>query len=104
MHSLLDIIPDDKCWEWAANIDVNNINEGVDPMFDSLQQNMNSQTTFNYDITWQTKPAFIWILRQLNYIAKHGVLQFKKVYSSFRVNRQIEGLWKLETDPTQMEI
>jgi hypothetical protein len=105
IHSLLDIIPDGKCWEWAANIDVNNINEGVDPMFDALQHNMNSQTTFKYDITWDTnKPAFIWILRQLNYIAKHGVLQFKNAYSNFRVSQQIEGLWKLETDPTQMQI
>ena len=99
MHSLLVVIPDGKCWEWAANIDVNNINEGVDPMFDALQRNMNSN--FSYEITWQTKPAFIWILRQLNYIAKHGVLQFKNLYSNFQVPPQLEGLWKLETDPTQ---
>jgi hypothetical protein len=101
MHSLLDVIPDGKCWEWAANIDVNNINEGVDPMFDALQHNMNSN--FSYEITWATnKPAFIWILRQLNYIAKHGISQLKTVYSNFQIPPQLEGLWKL-TDPTQSQ-
>ncbi|NBO54451.1 MAG: hypothetical protein EBU84_07615 [Actinobacteria bacterium] len=101
MHSLLDVIPDGKCWEWAANIDVNNINEGVDPMFDALQHNMNSN--FSYEITWATnKPAFIWILRQLNYIAKHGISQLKTVYSNFQIPPQLEGLWKL-TDPTQAQ-
>ena len=102
IHSLLDV----ASWEWAANVDGANINEGVDPMFDTIQQHMNSQTNFKYDITWiETKQVFVWLMRQLHYIAKHGVPQYKNLYSNFQLPPQLEGLWKLKTDlafPTEV--
>ena len=95
IHSLLDVVPDGNGWEWAANIDVNNINEGSDPIFDALNQKIIRYTESllntipdgiawkrvetvdegretNYDFTWETnKNMFLWIIRQLNYIAKY---------------------------------
>jgi len=103
MHSLLNILPD-AGWDWVANIDMNNVNKDVDPAFDVLQNDMNSQQTFKYDITWETKPIFVWILRQLNYIANHGISKFKNLYLNLRRPQHMEGFWQLETDPTQNEI
>lgn len=103
MHSLLNILPD-AGWDWVANIDIHNVNKGVDPAFDMLQNDMNSQQTFKYDITWETKPIFVWILRQLNYIAKHGISRFNALYPTHRVPPQMEEFWQLETDPTQIPI
>jgi hypothetical protein len=102
MCALLDVVP--NSWEWAANVDVNNINEGVDPLFDAIQQHMNLQTNFKYDVTWETKPVFAWIIRQLRYIARHGVTMYKQVYSVFFQDAfPQEGLWNLETDPCMVD-
>ena len=98
MCALLDVVP--NCWEWAANVDVNNINEGGDPFFDAIQQHLNLQTDLKYDVTWETKPEFDWIIRQLHYIANHGITMYNQVHSEC-VNHPLhqEGLWKLETNP-----
>lgn len=93
IHSLLDVVPNGMCWEWAANVDVNNINDGVDPIFDAIQQKMNSHTTFQYDVTWGTKPVFVWIVRQLHYIAKYGLSQFKTLYKNIQLEPSVEGFW-----------
>lgn len=92
MHSMLVVVPD--AWTWAANVDITNVNEGVDPMFDAIQHHMNEQTDFKRDVTWELrKDAFVWIIRQLNYIAKHGVPQYKTLYASYNPTMDIEGLW-----------
>ena len=93
MHALLDVIVPDA-WSWAANVDITNVNEGVDPMFDAIQHHMNEQTDFKRDVTWELrKNAFVWIIRQLNYIAKHGVPQYKTLYANYNPMMDIEGLW-----------
>ena len=104
LHAVLDVIPYDNWWEWAAAVDINNINEGVDPIFDAIHQHMNSQTNFNYDVTWDTKEIFVWIMRQLNYIAKHGIPAYKDIFLNMKLPERIEGYWKLEVDPTQSEL
>jgi hypothetical protein len=92
MHSMLHVVPD--AWSWAANVDITNVNEGVDPMFDAIQHHMNEQTDFKRDVTWELrKNAFVWIIRQLNYIAKHGVPQYKTLYANYNPTMDIEGLW-----------
>lgn len=102
MCALLDVVP--NSWEWAANVDVNNINEGVDPLFDAILQHMNLQTNLKHDVTWETKPVFAWIIRQLRYIARHGVTMHKQVYSAFFQDAfPQEGLWNLETDPCMVD-
>ena len=102
MCALLDVVP--NSWEWAANVDVNNINEGVDPLFDAILQHMNLQTNLKHDVTWETKPVFAWIVRQLRYIAKHGVTMYKQVYSVFFQDAfPKESLWNLETDPCMVD-
>ena len=93
MHALLDVVVPDA-WSWAANVDITNVNEGVDPMFDAIQHHMNEQTDFKRDVTWELrKNAFVWIIRQLNYIAKHGVPQYKTLYANYNPMMDIEGLW-----------
>jgi hypothetical protein len=93
MHALLDVVVPDA-WSWAANVDITNVNEGVDPMFDAIQHHMNEQTDFKRDVTWELrKNAFVWIIRQLNYIAKHGVPQYKTLYADYNPMMDIEGLW-----------
>ncbi len=102
MCALLDVVP--NSWEWAANVDVNNINEGVDPFFDAILQHMNLQTNLKHDVTWETKPVFAWIVRQLRYIAKHGVTMYNQLYSAFFQDAfPKESLWKLETDPCMVD-
>jgi hypothetical protein len=98
MHSLLDVVP--NAWDWASSLDVHNINEGADPWFDELQQHMNSRTNFKYDVSWDPhhKMVFVWIMRQLHFIAKHGIDNFKQMYSHFQVPPQLEGLWQMKTD------
>jgi hypothetical protein len=92
MHSMLDVVPD--AWTWVSNVDITNVNEGVDPMFDAIQHHMNEQTDFKRDVTWELrKNAFVWIIRQLNYIAKHGVPQYKTLYANYNPTMDIEGLW-----------
>jgi hypothetical protein len=92
MHSMLEVVPD--AWTWATNVDINNVNEGVDPMFDVIQHRMNQQTDFKRDVNWQNmREAFVWIIRQLNYIAKHGVPQYKTLYASYNPTEDIVGLW-----------
>lgn len=92
MHSMLEVVPD--AWAWATNVDINNVNEGVDPMFDAIQHHMNQQTDFKRDVNWQNmREAFVWIIRQLNYIAKHGVPQYKTLYASYNPTEDIVGLW-----------
>ena len=97
MHSLLDVVP--NAWEWASNFDVHNINEGVDHRFDEIQRHMNANTNYKYDVTWErNKSVFVWIMRQLHFIAKHGIVKFTQLYSNFNVPPQLEGLWQLKTD------
>jgi len=92
MHSMLHVVPD--AWTWVSNVDITNVNEGVDPMFDAIQHHMNEQTDFKRDVTWELrKNAFVWIIRQLNYIAKHGVPQYKTLYANYNPTMDIEGLW-----------
>jgi hypothetical protein len=94
MHALLDVVVPDA-WSWASNVDITNVNEGVDPMFDAIQAHMNAQTTFKYDVKWEKNNKFTWIIRQLNYIAKHGVPQYKTLYANYHPTNDtnIAGLW-----------
>ena len=101
LHVMLDAIPDGKCWEWAAAINVNNINEGGDPIFDIIHQRTNPQTNL-FDVTWETKEIYIWIMRQLNYIAKHGITQFKNLYANLNLPPNLKGYWML--DPTSVKM
>jgi hypothetical protein len=95
MHALLDV----ASWEWMANIDVTNVNEGSDPTFDAIQRHMNSQTSFNYDVTWKTKPVFVWLMHHLHHIAKYGISHFKNLHANWKTPMNLEGLWKMEIDP-----
>ena len=97
MHSLLDVVP--NAWEWVSDLDVHNINEGADHRFDEIQRHMNANTNYKYDVTWdRNKIVFVWIMRQLHFIAKHGIVKFTQLYSNFNVPPQLEGLWQLNTD------
>jgi hypothetical protein len=95
MHALLNV----ASWEWMANVDMNNVNEGSDPTFDAIMHHMNSQTSFKYDVTWGTKPVFVWLMHYLHHIAKYGVSHFNNLHSNWKIPMNLEGLWKLETDP-----
>jgi hypothetical protein len=97
MHSLLDVVP--NAWDWASHLDVHNINEGVDSRFDEILQNMNANTNYKYNVSWNhNKIVFVWIMRQLHFIAKHGIVKFTQLYSNFNVPPQLDGLWQLKTD------
>lgn len=98
MFALIDVVPDNKCWEWMENVDITNITEGADPMFNAIINHMNAQTTFQYDISWNTKPVFVWLMRQLRHIAKYGNMHYKSVYMIYPVNMNVSGLWELEKD------
>lgn len=97
LHALLDA----ASWEWMAAVDVSNINEGSDPAFDAIMHCMNSDTTFKYDVTWQTKPVFVWLMRNLRHIAIYGVSDFKSLYANYKPSMNVDGLWQLNTDPIQ---
>jgi hypothetical protein len=95
MHALLDV----ASWEWMASVDASKISEGSDPTFDAIMHHMNSQTSFKYDVTWQTKPVFVWLMIHLRHIAIYGVSHFKNLHANWITPTNIEGLWKLDTDP-----
>jgi len=98
MIALVEVVPDNKCWEWMAAVDVANITQDGDPMFSSIMNHMNAQTTFNYDVTWETKPVFVWLMRQLRHIALYGNTHYKNAYTMYPVNMNANGLWDLEMD------
>lgn len=98
MIALVDVVPDNKCWEWMERVDVDNITENGDPLFSAIMSHMNAQSTFNYDVTWETKPVFVWLMRQLRHIAKYGNAHYTNVYAKFPVNMRVIGLWDLEMD------
>jgi len=98
MFALIDVAPDNKCWEWMENVDVDNITENGDPLFNAIMNHMNAQTTFQYDISWNTKPVFVWLMRQLHHIAQYGNMHYKSVYIIYPVDMTVPGLWELEKD------
>jgi hypothetical protein len=95
MHALLDV----ASWEWMASVDASKISEGSDPTFDAIMHHMNSQISFKYDVTWQTKPVFVWLMIHLRHIAIYGVSHFKNLHANWITPMNIEGLWKLDRDP-----
>ena len=98
MIALVEVVPDNKCWEWMAAVDVANITQDGDPVFSAIMNHMNAQTTFNYDVTWETKPVFVWCMRQLHHIALYGNTHYKNAYTMYPVNMRVIGLWELEMD------
>lgn len=98
MIALVEVVPDNKCWEWMGNVDVDNIAENGDPLFSAIMNHMNAQPTFNYDVTWETKPVFVWLMRQLRHIALYGNAHYKNAYTMYPVNMLVTGLWELEMD------
>lgn len=97
LHALLDV----ASWEWMSAVDTSKINQGSDPKFDAIMRHMNSQTSFKYDMTWQTKPVFVWLMCHLRHIAIYGVPNFKSLHANWITPMNVEGLWKLDTDPIQ---
>ena len=97
MHALLDT----ASWQWMASVDINNINEGSDPTFDAFMNRMNSEQSFKYDVTWQTKPILVWLMRNLRHIAIYGISHFKSLYANWKTPMNVNGLWQLDTDPIQ---